>query len=82
MRAQFLARQKGRCAICTDPFHQYACAHALDHDHRTGKVRGLLCPSCNRRLGLYEAGRRGRTLYPGWIRQAQRYLMMAALRRD
>lgn len=41
------ARQNGLCAICkTGP------AKFTDHDHRTGKIRGLLCPLCNFILGF------------------------------
>jgi len=39
---ELLAAQEGRCAICgtADPQH-------LDHDRRTGWVRGILCVNCN-----------------------------------
>ncbi|MFC9891540.1 endonuclease VII domain-containing protein [Streptomyces pilosus] len=37
--------QDGTCATCPSP------AYALDHDHTTGLVRGLLCVSCNKREG-------------------------------
>ena len=40
--------QDGRCAICRKPPKDKALA--VDHDHRTGLVRGLLCIFCNHRL--------------------------------
>ena len=44
--AELLAEQDGRCAICLT-----APAVHVDHDHRTGKVRGMLCFPCNAALG-------------------------------
>lgn len=50
-------RQGGACAICGEPetyvrggsSNPYRLA--MDHDHETGKVRGLLCRGCNQALG-------------------------------
>jgi hypothetical protein len=48
-----LNEQGGACAICGA---QCLTGRrlAVDHDHNTGKVRGLLCFRCNASLGIYE----------------------------
>lgn len=43
----------GRCAICHRPFSGPK-EPAIDHDHETGKIRGLLCKACNCALGYME----------------------------
>lgn len=50
-----LARQHGRCAICgrNSGNHKKTTAFQIDHDHKTGRNRGLLCTSCNRGLGWF-----------------------------
>ena len=48
-------KQQGRCAICgTDnpPVNKRGVAWHLDHCHRTGRVRGILCHRCNVGLGV------------------------------
>lgn len=52
--ARMLAAQGGGCAICGAP-PKTRRLH-VDHDHRTGAVRGLLCYRCNRALPTYMTG--------------------------
>lgn len=47
-----LALQDGRCAICRTPADDLKKGLAIDHNHETGQVRGLLCNNCNTALGL------------------------------
>lgn len=42
--------QGGRCGACDEPTEKFH----IDHDHRTGEVRGLLCAGCNFAAGLLE----------------------------
>jgi hypothetical protein len=69
-----LAEQGGRCAICYTFDNVYAeqqdRSFAVDHDHETGKVRGLLCQTCNRMLGMASDS-------PDRLRRAADYLERA-----
>jgi len=48
-----LAFQDGRCYICDRKPRARDPRLAVDHDHRTGAIRGLLCAICNHdQLGL------------------------------
>lgn len=47
-----LSRQNGACAICLELPKADACL-CVDHDHDNGKVRGLLCHSCNKGIGFF-----------------------------
>lgn len=48
---KLFAAQEGRCAICGRHQTELSKVLGIDHDHRTGKIRGLLCQSCNLALG-------------------------------
>lgn len=49
-QALFVA-QGGRCAICKRKPEEWRRL-AVDHDHETNEIRGLLCSRCNTALGL------------------------------
>lgn len=71
--AQFesmLASQRYRCAICLTLLHGRRAAH-VDHDHKTGRVRGILCTHCNRGIGCLRDD-------PAALRRAARYLERAS----
>ena len=65
--------QNGCCAICHKPEQaiDYRTGKvrrlAVDHNHETGEVRGLLCSICNPPLHLVE-------YTPEWFAQALNYL--------
>jgi len=55
---QLLLSQNGVCAICGEPETstnrgKIKCL-SVDHDHETGKIRGLLCQKCNQGLGNFK----------------------------
>jgi hypothetical protein len=45
-----LKKQKGKCLICENKMDK----PQVDHNHITGKYRGILCVPCNNGLGVYE----------------------------
>jgi hypothetical protein len=58
--------QGGLCALCRE-----APAVHVDHDHKTGKVRAILCEPCNGGLGQFKDN-------PRTIERAIEYLERAA----
>lgn len=53
--AELYRKQEGVCAICqkleTATRKGVVKALAVDHDHKTGRIRGLLCSDCNTGIG-------------------------------
>ena len=58
-----VTKAAGCCAVCGQGEKKLV----IDHDHDTGKVRGLVCMGCNTFLGFLEN-------YPELFDQATRYL--------
>jgi len=73
--------QGGVCAICKQPETPYRKGKLagkvrslpVDHDHKTGVVRGLLCVRCNTAIARMDAD-------PEWGKKAKAYLERARLR--
>ena len=49
--------QNGECAICRVPSIELTRRLAIDHNHETGEIRGLLCLGCNAGLGMFKEDR-------------------------
>jgi DNA-directed RNA polymerase subunit RPC12/RpoP len=73
-----LRRQEGNCAICGRHNLEFSRKLAVDHDHHTLEIRGILCQSCNREIIGKLRGREGAEIlrkaadyldkeYTGWI---------------
>lgn len=52
VRTEMLAQQGGKCALCGDRISDGEAA--LDHCHKTGRIRGVLHRGCNAALGHVE----------------------------
>jgi 5-methylcytosine-specific restriction endonuclease McrA len=68
---EMYSMQDGRCLICGRAFAgQFDPLLHVDHDHATGRVRGLLCHVCNKGLGFFgespERFRRAATYLEIW----------------
>lgn len=54
-KKRFVHAHLGVCPICQRPFTGQARRRAhLDHDHRTGRWRGVICSNCNLALGCVD----------------------------
>ena len=47
-RQRMFKEQKGKCALCGKHEFEFKRKLHIDHNHATGKVRGLVCYPCNR----------------------------------
>ena len=66
---RMLVEQHGGCTICGSPSPGPGLKNfSVDHDHETGKVRGLLCNPCNRGLGHFNDN-------PAACYRAEQYLL-------
>lgn len=51
---QLLAEQNANCAICGLNQSEIPLGLAVDHNHKTNCVRGLLCLNCNQGIGKFK----------------------------
>jgi hypothetical protein len=58
---------KGVCSICLNRFDKSRRCMAVDHDHKTGAVRGVVCSLCNAGLGHFKDK-------PALLRKAAKYV--------
>lgn len=61
---EMFQKQNGRCGVCGRESEERL---RIDHDHRTGKIRKLLCNGCNTGLGMFQDD-------PNLLEQAAAYI--------
>ena len=61
-----LRDQQGCCAMCGEHWTGFSKRLHVDHNHKTGEIRGLLCLGCNIGLGFVEKS--------GFVDLAKEYL--------
>lgn len=44
---ELLNKQNGKCAVCDKHHTEFKSRLAVDHNHLTNEIRGLLCQNCN-----------------------------------
>jgi DNA-directed RNA polymerase subunit RPC12/RpoP len=64
---ELLDRQGGCCALCKKTEAEEGKSLAVDHNHKTGEIRGILCAYCNHRVI-------GRHVDPDLLRRMADYL--------
>lgn len=47
---ELLDKQNGLCTVCERHHSEFNRRMAVDHNHKTGEIRGLLCNFCNHRV--------------------------------
>ena len=80
---ELLESQNNKCYLCDHPLRLFigrwsnknSEAAQIDHDHETGKVRGIICRPCNVLLGVLEA--QGDA--DSYLRRVKMYLMKEVL---
>lgn len=60
-----LEKQEAKCLICNDNILENP---HIDHNHKNGEIRGLLCKPCNRGLGFFKDN-------PMFLKNAYQYLI-------
>jgi len=71
-----LKEQGGTCALCPEKLYLtvdgfgHRVNAQMEHDHKTGKGRGIVCTSCNHLLGRLEK----QNFDPQWLERAEQYL--------
>ena len=56
---KMFTKQNGYCALCGKCQSELTRCLDVDHNHLTGKVRGLLCSECNTGLGKFRVDEKG-----------------------